>query len=243
MRTLQVSDFPKSEFLDISTEYYDGVGISKDGTDFLIFGKKKHGIGASRLSSAIEATWPLWTQFFSFQIPPITLIDTDWGLGGGSLGPFMIAVHLKGDYDEISANYLEAVLGWSQQKTGLDYVKESFKDFPDPLMAYVIDQVAHELGHIFFLHGITDLKKEEEIWFGLGLGMFYDRIVWSQLFEKPSPVFTSMHKTWKEKFDNYVRSYLSRPIGSTIEYADFLTLFDETDKMKTQSLETQFKIK
>ena len=124
------------------------------------------------------------------------------------------------------------------------------------------------MGHIFFLHGITDLKSDADTWFGLGLGLVYDRLVWGKLWETPSPVFEAYQKTWKERFANnpeidqrlidpktnrdqdfglvrlqvydhakayaylselrnrigpsafdaYVRAYLSRPLGSSIEY-------------------------
>lgn len=200
---------------------------------------------------------------------------------------------MRGSYDEASASYLESILGWQVQPTGTAYIEKQFEKFDDPMQAYVNDQVAHELGHIFFLHGITDLKTETDTWFGLGLGMVYDRLVWSEISETPSPVFEAFDRVWKAnfannkeidqrlinpnterdeefglirlqtyghakacaylselrrrigpaRFDAYVRTYLSRPIGSPIGYDDFLSSFSKDDLTIAQQLESEFVVR
>jgi hypothetical protein len=179
---------------------YEGAHFVCGGTKFFVYGRKQAGIGMQRLAEAIELTWPRWISYFPVQTPPITVVETEWGLGGGSLGNFTVAIHLRGDYDEDSAKHLESILGWPAQSSGLAYIEHQFAGFQDPLQAYVNDQVAHELGHIFFLHGIGDVKQDAELWFGLGLGLVYDRQIWSEIAGAPSPVFVAFDRVWREKF-------------------------------------------
>lgn len=127
------------------------------------------------------------------------------------------------------------------------------------------------------------------MWFSLGLGLLYDRLIWDQISDTPSPVFKAMDQIWREKFktnskidqrlvnpntendekfglirlqsydhakayaflaelclnigsgkfDTYVKSYLSRPIGSKIDYEEFLSTFSKVDLAVVRYLETK----
>jgi hypothetical protein len=290
---LAQNEFPKLDAFELDPHLYDGARLVLGETVFFVFGRKKGAIGVHRLSQGIRLTWPKWTSRFAFNVPPITFIETDWGLGGGSLGSYTLAVHLRGEYDEASSRYLESILGWPRQRTGSAYIEQQFASFDDPMQAYVTDQVAHELGHVFFLHGIVDVKNEAEVWFGLGLGLVYDRLIWHEIFGVASPVFEAFSIVWKERFatnsvidqrlvnpditqdseyglvrlqtyghakavaylssvrerlgperfDEYVRSYLSKRLGATIGYDDFLESLSTDDMTIVRELETRFVVR
>lgn len=290
---LEQSEFPQTHYIEIEPSMYHGIRFSVDGTEFNVLGRKENGIGTERLRKAILLAWPKWTSYFPLKCPPITIIDSDLGLGGGAVGPFTLAVYLKGDYDADSSKLIESILGWKPQKTGTDYIEDKFSDFEDPMQAYVNDQVVHELGHIFFLRGITDLKNEEDTWFSLGIGMVYDRLIWNELSDAPSPIFEAFHHVWKDKFANnseidqrlinpntendkkfeliriqtyghaksaaylselrlrigsnefdvHVRAYLDRPIGSSIEYEQFLSYFSEIELKIVSEVESEFGVR
>lgn len=290
---IEINDFPKNDLIEIDPNVYYGIRTAIKGTCFNIFVRKKSAIGMERFHKSIGIAWPRWQSFFPIQCPPITILETDWGLGGGSLGPFTIAVHFKEKYDSDSSKYLELILNWPQKPTGSEYINEQFIGFEDPMQAYVTDQVIHELGHIFFLHGITDLKSEADTWFALGLGLVYDRLIWKDVSTTPSPVFEALDHIWKtkfannfeidqrlinpntdndkklglirlqtyghakahaflselrlrigsSKFDKYVKTYLSRPIGSPITYEEFLSIFSAKDLITVRKTEAEFVVR
>ena len=290
---LESSEFPKNEFIEVDSSLYDGVRFLVKDTTFIVFVRKNSAIGIERFHKAINLAWPKWLSFFPIKSQPITILETDWGLGGGSLGPFILAIHLKDDYDEASAKYLESILDWPAQSTGSAYINKYYADFEDPLQAYVTDKIVHELGHIFFLHGITDLKNEDDVWFALGMGLVYDRLIWDEVSNIPSPTLKAYNHIWKtkfannpeidqclinpntdndekfglvrlqiysharahaylsslririgkSKFDNYVKTYLSRPLGSPIEYDDFLTNFSNDDLKIVRHAESEFSVR
>ena|SRR5437868_8251344 len=84
LKDIDPSEFPKLDIISIEPNYYDGVCFTLGETKFLVFGKKQNGIGIERFLKAIKLTWPIWFSFFSIKTPPITIVETDWGLGGGS---------------------------------------------------------------------------------------------------------------------------------------------------------------
>jgi hypothetical protein len=291
--TLELSEFPVNNYVKIDPLHYEGAKFTLREATFSIFARKQNGIGIDRFYEGVKLAWPKWLSYFPLKTRPITIIETDWGLGGGSLGSFVLAVHLREKYDAESSAYLESVLGWPAQSTGTAYVEKQFASFDDPMQAYVTDQIVHELGHIFFLHGITELNNENNLWFGLGLGLVYDRLIWKEISEIPSPVFEAFDWIWKgrfannteidqrlinpntekdkdfglvrlqtyghakacaylselririgaNRFDDYVRSYLSKPIGAPIEYQDFLSLFSNADLAIVRKTESDFVIR
>lgn len=197
---LDSSHFPKNEFIEVDSSLYNGIQLIIKDTKFFVFVRKNSEIGIERFQKAINLAWPKWLSFFPIKSQPITILETDWGLGGGSLGPFILAIHLKGKYDDESAKYLESILGWSPESTGVDYINKYYPDFEDPIQAYVTDKIIHELGHIFFLNGITQLPNESDLWFSLGMGMVYDRIIWDEVSSTPSPGLKAYIHIWETKY-------------------------------------------
>lgn len=108
---LKPNEFPQVTLPHAPSSLFQGAKFTLKNTNFYIIARKSGGKGIQRIHKAIKLAWPKWISYFPFRSDPITILETDWGLGGGSLGSFALAVHLKGDYDAESA-YMEF---WSSQ--------------------------------------------------------------------------------------------------------------------------------
>jgi len=192
-------EVPAAALKEIDPRKYSAFKIIVSETSFYILTRKSGGISAQRFASAISRSWPLWRQRFDVSIPTVSILDTDQYLGGGSPSEFVLAVYL-GDIAPPEVNdFFRLAFGWSPLPTCRQYIDVHYGSFADPLQAYVEDMVIHELGHLIFGFGLTKTPENERMWFALGLGLVYDRLIWSRLNAEPSPLFTSLVNVWREK--------------------------------------------
>ena len=228
---IPMNDLPSSMSSLISSplEKYEASKIELLGTVFFVVARVNGGLGKDKLSKAICLAWPKWRQIFSNKIEKIALIDSnEQYVGGGPVGRYAFNVYLGGAVRVEAAPYLESMLGWTIQPTASNYIMKYYENFEDPMQAYVNDTVTHELGHSFFGWGITQVELNPEQWFALGLGLVYDRIVWNQISNQVSPLFSATVNRYLEKFSQVpeLDQHLIKP--DTKNDSDFFLVRSQT---------------
>ncbi len=190
---------PVASLLDPGVQY-EAARLELLGTSFLIVARQIGGPGKIRFAKAICLAWPKWRHLFFNRIEQISIIHSDQLLGGSPIGPNILGIHLGGAVPEKIANFIESMFGWQSQPTATDYVSKYYAIFEDPIQAYITDMVTHEFGHLFFGWGLTQLSEDSERWFALGLGLLYDRNIWNQISNQPSPLFSGILTMLQERF-------------------------------------------
>ncbi len=188
------------EFVDRAL--YDSAKLKVEGTDFFLLTRKSGGLGMARMATAVSVGWPALQKTLPAKVPSATIIDFDAAFGGGPMGKFIVGVYTTDAIDSDFGKVMEQVTGWAPLRSSQEYISKYYGSFADPMQAYATDMVVHELGHLIFGFGLTDLPdlKDEDSWFCLGLGLVYDRAAWSNLGEKTSPLFDSIISVWSERF-------------------------------------------
>lgn len=204
---LETHQFPSTGWLEIDLETYEGIYFSLCETKFSVLARKENGIGIKSLYKSIQLVWPIWQEIFPVPVPRITIVDANYPLGGGVLDQYAVGIYLGDfEFDENTKNYLYNTLSWDHQNTAKDYIKSCYSNFSDPFEAYVTNQVIHELGHIYFLNGIRKISPNSQsapqTWFGLGLGIVYDEILWMKIYKNTSPKLDAYVETYTKKYLN-----------------------------------------
>jgi hypothetical protein len=190
-----------SNLRDIVTkENYDSKTALVSGTRFFLLTRKKSVFVPEKFEVAIKKYWPQFATRFNLEVPPVSLIDIDSGLGGSPKGEYIVGVASSEVISRSFSETLSNVTGWIPKKSTKDYVVQYWGKFNDPFQAYIDDMVIHELGHVFFGYGFTKVKEPNQEWFSLGLGMVYDRLVWDTYHASKSPLFEEIDRVWRTKF-------------------------------------------
>ena len=190
----------------VEKENYNSSFIEVDGTVFYILSRKSGGIPQERIAHSIKLGWPKLHKLLPVNLKQATIIDYDAFLGGGPMGKFIIGIYTTSTIPLEVGEAAKLITGWQPRSTSLEYISTYYGDFTDPVQAYTDDIVIHELGHLIFGFGLTEIPnlKDPDGWFCLGMGLVYDRLVFSQVSSKPSPLFEAIVGIWKEKFANHL---------------------------------------
>lgn len=165
---------------------------------------------------ALTLAWPKYYAHFQLHLSVATIVDAKAPIGGGRLGDFTVGIYFSDSINDQWSKYFEKSTGWKPHSSTAGYIAEHYAAFEDPIQAYVNDMVVHELGHLLFGFGITQIKLPKDpaqsdhtnaemyraAWFALGLGLVYDRLIWSELGHHTSPMFDSTISVWREKFSH-----------------------------------------
>lgn len=186
----------------IALDQYDFQSLEVEGTIFHVFARKNGGVGMTSLETSLRRMWPRFRKHFSTLPREAAIIDFDAPIGGGLLGSFIVGVFYSNSVSEEHQKVIQESAGWQPQKSTSDYIANNYSSFPDPRKAYVDDILVHEFGHLLFGWGETQVNESNpnDWWFSFGMGLLYDRIAWSEIYDLPSPLFENVISKWSKDF-------------------------------------------
>jgi hypothetical protein len=202
MKNTGPSEVLKSALSLIEEGCCDIKSVKFDNTEFHLIGRKQNGLGLDTIEHSLNKMWPLFEKNFQKKPKEIAIVDFEAPLGGGPLAPFILGIFFSENVSKEHQELIQSSSGWYPQKSTTGYINNHYRHFANPKEAYVDDMLVHELGHVPFGWGLTqvDKKDTETWWFSFGMGLLYDRLAWKEIYNHPSPLFDGVIATWTEDF-------------------------------------------
>jgi len=206
-KIISIRYLPGMNFLEtIIDASYVSKTIDLEGTRFHLHVRVSGLFSLEQFESTLRRVWGLFYELPRPAVREAWVLDVEAPIGGGPLGKFAIGVYSSQSIPREFLPIITQSLGWEPQNSTLDYIQNQYASFADPEQAYLEDMLIHELGHLFFGFGLTDesSKPLHEAWFSFGMGMLYDRLAWSRLHQKTSPLFETLIRMYSERFSKIV---------------------------------------
>ncbi len=183
---------------------WNSAAFEVSGTKFqLLTRKKKPVLKLNDVKDAVSKTWPKFVTLFGQPTAHVVIADLDWDvLSGGLIGANMIGLFALPELPEEAAEGIASDFGWKPERSTRQLVERNYAGTKTSWRDYLQGMIAHELAHFYFgLGQTTEFAKEiHEMWFSLGMGMVYDRLVTEQSVGRPDVFFDGVEKNWLTKF-------------------------------------------
>jgi hypothetical protein len=194
------SEVPEAALQQVTPANYKASKVTISNTTFYVLGRKSGGIGTRRLVHALKLAWPKLHARLPVAMPDVSIVDvgSNGFIGGGPFSSFGLGIYLGSEAHPQLATFLNMALDWEPLANCEAYLTQHYAGFDDPMQAYVNDMITHQLGHLYFGWGLT--RAPTNPWFAQGLGLVYDRMVWSEISDQKSPIFDGVVSVWRSKF-------------------------------------------
>lgn len=192
---------PSSVLQGLDQNQYSVTVVEFENTSIQLYLKKDSVLDSKKVIKAVKKSWPVFSKILVLPALEIALVDSEGPIGGGPLATYIVTLYSTKKMSPLYKKLVAQATGWSEQDSTLDYIYKHYAKFEDPEQSYIDDIVIHELAHTIFGFGLTKATdNNQDWWFTFGLGLLYDRIVWDQIYDKESPLFSSAVKQWKEHY-------------------------------------------
>lgn len=194
-------DKPNPTLDSLDEKHYQVSLLRLENTLIHLYLKKDSALDINKIKKAVEKSWPVFNNIFPVLPSEIALVDSDGPIGGGPMSDFIVTLFSTKKMSPLYKTLIKQATGWEAEESTQSYFKKYYAEFADPEQAYIDDIVIHELAHTIFGFGLTKAALDnQDWWFTFGLGLLYDRMVWNQLYNKESPLFSSAVSQWKNHF-------------------------------------------
>jgi hypothetical protein len=172
-----------------------------ESSTVLVFTRKAGVLKREKFVASVKRYWPKLSKTFDVPVRELVVVDYDFPFGGGPLADYVVGVYSSDTVEPKVQRLIKETAGWGPQPSTMDYIKVHYAHFEDPEQAYIDDMVIHEMGHVYFGFGRTRApKSQNDWWFLLGMGLIYDRAVWTADHLHPSPAIGATEKLWRNTF-------------------------------------------